>query len=174
MTQYNSSSSGSSPHDAGPWPGAISRQVRVSASAILAGAALAACASTPLTPSASASLTRAPCADVSFPIYFAKGSDQLSDPARQAIQAGHAQVRACQVREVDVFGLTSMDGPADQSLQLSQRRAAVVAQALADSGLPRPLFDVQGLGASGARTAKGAPAMLQRKTMVVIRVGAPA
>ncbi len=146
---------------------------RVLATATLTGAALTAC-STPLTPSASASLTRAPCADVSFPIYFAKGSDQLSDPARQAILAGQAQVRTCQVREVDVFGLTGVDGPTGDSLDLSRRRASVVAQALAASGLPRPLFDVQGLGASGARTAKGAPALLQRKTVVVIHVSTSA
>jgi outer membrane protein OmpA-like peptidoglycan-associated protein len=55
-------------------------------------------------------------------------------------------------------------------LALSKRRAANVAQALAAAGLPEPLFDVEGLGASTARTAKGAPAMLQRKTLVVIQV----
>ena len=127
---------------------------------------------TPAPPPASA--LRPPCTDVNFPIYFAKGSDQLTDPARQAIAAGRAQLGACQVREVDVFGLADMDGPAASNLDLSRRRAAVVAQALAATGLPRPLFDVKGLGESDARTAQGAPKLLERKATVVIRVGAPA
>jgi len=110
------------------------------------------------------------CSSTNFPIYFAKGSDVLSDQARAAIRAGADMVRTCQVREVDIFGLTSADGPAAVDLALSKRRAANVAQALAAAGLPEPLFDVEGLGASTARTAKGGPAMLQRKTLVVIQV----
>lgn len=111
-----------------------------------------------------------PCADVDFPIYFAPGSDQLSEPARQAVAAGAAQVKGCRIDEVDVYGLADADGAADQNLELSRRRAAVVAQALAASGLPAPLFDVKGLGTSSARTARGRPALLQRKTEVLIRV----
>jgi OOP family OmpA-OmpF porin len=110
------------------------------------------------------------CASTRFPIYFATGSDVLSDQAHAAIRAGADLVRACQVREVDIFGLTDADGPASVDLALSKRRAANVAQALAAAGLPEPLFDVEGLGASTARTAKGRPAMLQRKTLVVIQV----
>jgi OOP family OmpA-OmpF porin len=110
------------------------------------------------------------CAAARFPIYFAKGSDGLSDQARAAIRAGADLVRSCQVREVDIFGLADADGPAAVDMALSKRRAANVAQALAAAGLPEPLFDVQGLGASTARTAKGRPAMLQRKTLVVIQV----
>jgi OOP family OmpA-OmpF porin len=110
------------------------------------------------------------CAPARFPIYFAKGSDTLSDQAREAIRAGADLVRTCQVREVDIFGLADADGPASVDLDLSKRRAANVAQALAAAGLPEPLFDVQGLGASNARTATGRPAMLQRKTLVVIQV----
>ncbi len=110
------------------------------------------------------------CADVNFPIYFATGSDVLSDPAHQAILAGAGEVKGCRVREVDVFGLADVDGAASQNLALSRRRAQVVAAALAASGFPQPLFDVKGLGESNARTATGAPAMLQRKTLVVIHV----
>ena len=113
------------------------------------------------------------CAHVKFPIYFARASDVLSDPAHQAIIAGAAEVKGCRVKEVDVFGLADMDGPAGRNLELSRRRAQVVAQALAASGFPPPLFDVKGLGESNAHTAAGAPAMLQRKTLVVIQVAKP-
>jgi peptidoglycan-associated lipoprotein len=110
------------------------------------------------------------CAPARFPIYFAKGSDAVSDQAREAIRAGADLVRSCQVREVDIFGLAEGDGSAAVDLALSKRRAANVAQALEAAGLPEPLFDVQGLGASNARTAAGRPAMFQRKTLVVIKV----
>jgi OOP family OmpA-OmpF porin len=110
------------------------------------------------------------CATARFPIYFAKGSDELSDQARDAIRGGADLVRTCKVTEVDVFGLTSADGSVSVDLALSKRRAANVAQALAAAGLPEPLFDVEGLGASTARTAHGGRAMLQRKTLVVIQV----
>jgi len=133
--------------------------------AILAIATLPGCAMGPK-PSALVST----CATARFPIYFAKGSDELSDQARQAIRAGADLVRTCQVREVDIFGLTGADGSAAVDLDLSKRRAANVAQALEAAGLPEPLFDVKGLGASTARTATGRPEMLQRKTLVVIQV----
>jgi len=137
------------------------------ASAMLAAiGGLQGCASEPKPASAVAST----CSAARFPIYFAKGSDVLSDQARAAIRAGADLVRTCQVREVDIFGLADADGPAAVDLALSKRRAANVAQALAAAGLPQPLFDVQGLGASTARTAQGRPAMLQRKTLVVIQV----
>jgi len=118
-------------------------------------------------------VTAKTCATARFPIYFARGSDELSDQAHEAIRAGADLVRSCQVREVDVFGLASADGTAAVDLDLSKRRAANVAQALAAAGLPAPLFDVEGLGASTARTATGRPAMFQRKTLVVIEVASP-
>jgi outer membrane protein OmpA-like peptidoglycan-associated protein len=134
--------------------------------AVMGGGALSSCAMGPQPAPAMAST----CASARFPIYFAKGSDVLSEQARAAIRAGADLVRTCKVREVDIFGLTSADGSASVDLDLSKRRAANVAQALAAAGLPEPLFDVQGLGASTARTATGGPAMLQRKTLVVIQV----
>ena len=148
---------------------AAGRAARLPIAAALLASALAGCANTPVAPRLSSG-SGPVCADVSFPIYFATGSDQLTDPARQAISAGQAQAHGCAVREVDVFGLADADGPSGRNMDLSRRRASAVAQALVATGLPRPLFDVQGLGESGARTARGAPAMLQRKTLVVIHV----
>ncbi len=138
----------------------------VAAAGVLAITMFSGCASGP-TPN---NLVASHCAAARFPIYFAKGSDVLSDQARAAIRGGADLVRTCHVREVDIFGLAEADGPASVDLALSKRRAANVAQALAAAGLPEPLFDVEGLGASTARTATGRPAMLQRKTLVVIQV----
>lgn len=136
------------------------------------GALVAGCASAPR-PIAVRAVAPV-CADVNFPIYFAKGSDQLSDPAHQAILAGAAQVKACKVSEVDVLGLADIDGPAAANQALSRRRASIVAQALITAGMPAPLFDVEGLGASGARTVHGRRAILQRKAEVDIHIAPPA
>jgi hypothetical protein len=113
------------------------------------------------------------CADVNFPIYFAKGSDQLSEPAHQAILAGAAEVKTCTVSEVDVLGLADLDGPAAANQALSRRRASIVAQALIAAGMPAPLFDVEGLGEAGARTVHGRRTILQRKAEVDIHIAPP-
>jgi outer membrane protein OmpA-like peptidoglycan-associated protein len=139
-----------------------------------------ACASTGLTLSACADMSprvsraaaRATCADQTFPIYFEGGSDQLTAAARQELAYVAAQVKGCRLGEVEVLGLADADGPDARSLELSKRRAAVVAQALAASGLPAPVFDVEALGKLGSRTRSGVPAPLHRRTEVVIHASA--
>jgi outer membrane protein OmpA-like peptidoglycan-associated protein len=149
----------------------ISAWARGAALAGLVGAVAAGCATAPRPIAVRAA---APvCADVNFPIYFAKGSDTLSEPAHQAILAGAAQVKTCKVSEVDVLGLADVDGPAAANQALSRRRASTVAQALIAAGMPAPLFDVEGLGESGARTVHGHRAILQRKAEVDIHIAPP-
>ncbi len=127
---------------------------------------LAGCASTPLKPMPVAS--RPACTDLVFPIYFAQGSDQLTSTAGQVIGSEAALVRGCRIGYVNVLGLTDAAGGAAQNLDLSRRRAATVAKALASAGLPAPKFEVNGAGETGALTDKGRPVPLRRKTEVVI------
>ena len=110
------------------------------------------------------------CADVRFPIYFAENSNQLTDPARQALGVAAAQVRACHIAYVSVIGLTDSVGLAKDNIELSRQRATAVAQALAAAGLPTPKFEVRGLGEAGATTKSGNPVPLRRRTDVVIHV----
>jgi peptidoglycan-associated lipoprotein len=119
-------------------------------------------------PSASLATSRPACTDVTFPIYFAEGSDELTPVAAQVIQTQAAVVRGCRIGYVSVLGLTDANGGSAQNLALSQRRAASVARALAAAGLPAPKFEVSGQGESGALTDKGRPVPLRRKTEVVI------
>ena len=120
----------------------------------------------PLTPLAAAA--RPVCTDVVFPIYFAQGSDELTPAASQLIGVQAQQVHGCRIGYVSVLGLTDAGGPAAKNLQLSKRRAANVAQALASAGLPAPKFEVNGAGETGALTDNGHPVPLRRKTEVVI------
>jgi peptidoglycan-associated lipoprotein len=137
---------------------------------LLASAVLASCA----TPSKPVRISGPPppavaCVDLNFPIYFEKGSDQLTLPARQEITYAAARVKGCLLGAVEVLGLADADGAAHRNLVLSRRRAMVVAEALAADGLPAPTFDIEAIGKSGATTEAGEPEPLRRKTEVVIR-----
>ena len=108
------------------------------------------------------------CMSFNFPIYFETGSDRLTREALQLINDSSAQVRACQVAEVQVTGLADADGSAERNLALSQRRAVAVTQALAARGYPSPTFDINAAGAAGATTAVGM-APLRRRAEVNVR-----
>ena len=128
--------------------------------------ALGGCMSAPLKPMATAA--RPTCTDQVFPIYFAEGSDQLTQGAFQVIGDQAAVVRGCRIGYVSVLGLTDAAGGATHNLDLSKRRAVTVAHALAAAGLPAPKFEVSGVGESGAVSDSGHPVPLRRKTEVVI------
>lgn len=111
------------------------------------------------------------CHDTNFPIYFDRGSDQLTADARTLISAVGVQMKACRVASAEVVGLAGAGGPTEQaSLELSRRRADVVGRALADAALPVPKIDLLAEGASGAVTPRGRPEPLRRRTEVIIHV----
>jgi len=113
------------------------------------------------------------CSNVSFPIYFEKGSDQLTASARAVVDASVEQVRGCRVSQIEVLGLADADGPRLRNLELSRRRAHTVAQALQGDGLPTPVFDIEAIGEAGAKAADGRPEPLRRRTEVVIHANPP-
>ena len=113
------------------------------------------------------------CTDFTFPIYFASGSDQVPAAALQVIRQNAAQVKACKVAQVAVTGLADAEGSAERNLELSRRRAATVAKALAAAGYPAPTFDVAAGGEAGAATAAGT-APLRRRTEVSVKFASTA
>ena len=133
---------------------------------------LAGCARPPAPKPAPAVAVAAPapiCNDFSFPIYFETGSDQLSTAAMQVVSESAERVRGCDVTEVQLLGLADASGTARANLELSRRRAASVAAALAAAGLPQPAFDIGAAGQVGAVAPGGKPEPLRRRTEVVIR-----
>ena len=113
-------------------------------------------------------VTAPACTDFSFPIYFASGSDRVPAAALQVIEQNAAMVKACRVAEVSVTGLADAEGSPERNLELSRRRAATVARALAARGYPAPRFEVAAAGEAGAATAAGA-APLRRRTEVSVK-----
>jgi outer membrane protein OmpA-like peptidoglycan-associated protein len=113
------------------------------------------------------------CQDVTFPIYFAEWSDQLTDSAKQVLVTAARQVRGCKIGYVSVIGLTDAKGTPADNLELSKRRAQVVASTLQNAGLPAPKFEVRGLGEIGSVTPHGKDVPMRRETEVVIHALPP-
>ena len=109
------------------------------------------------------------CQDFTFPLYFRTGSEQLTPEGLQVIDNYSSRVRACPVAELRVNGLADAEGGAAANLELSQRRAASVAQILTTRGYPTPSFDVGAQGAAGATTAAGRAEPLRRRAEVSVR-----
>jgi outer membrane protein OmpA-like peptidoglycan-associated protein len=83
------------------------------------------------------------------------------------------QVKGCRIGYVSVLGLTDSKGSAPDNLELSRRRAQMVASALQSAGLPAPKFEIRGLGEIGSVTPHGKEVPLRRKTEVAIHALPP-
>lgn len=108
-----------------------------------------------------------PCAETTLPIYFSEGQARLTRPAQTLIRTTAANMRGCTIDRVRVVGLASATGGTQSNLSLSERRAVVVAQALADAGLPTPAFEVIAAGDAGAEQG-GVSEPVRRRVEVVI------
>ena len=77
---------------------------------------------------------------------FASGQATLTPAAAASVQALAAYLQAGPVPRVRIEGHTDSQGEAEANLQLSQRRAAAVRDALAAAGLPRSRLQAVGRG----------------------------
>ena len=135
---------------------------------VLAGLlAVAGCAETPWS---RGDLVAEPsaCAPQRFDIYFRDGEAQLTDAARHAIGLTATQLQGCDIRKVDVIGLADARGGPDANLDLSERRAVAVREALEAAGWPAPAFSLMVAGESGSVAADGASEPMRRRTEVVV------
>jgi len=134
---------------------------------LLGALALAGCAGTPWERS---DLVAEPsvCTPQRFDIYFRDGEAGLTDAARHAISLTATQLQACEIRKVDVIGLADARGGAEANLNLSERRALAVAEALQAAGWPAPAFSLVTAGESGSTTPGGANEPMRRRTEVLV------
>ena len=135
---------------------------------VLAGLlAVAGCAETPWS---RGDLVAEPsaCAPQRFDIYFRDGEAQLTDAARHAIGLTATQLQGCDIRKVDVIGLADARGGPDANLDLSERRAVAVREALEAAGWPAPAFSLMVAGESGSVAADGASVPMRRRTEVLV------
>ena len=108
------------------------------------------------------------CAPQRFEVYFRDSEAGLTEAARQAIGLTATKLQDCEIRKVDVIGLADARGGPTANLNLSQRRALAVAEALAAGGWPSPVFTLVGAGDTGAVTVAGANEPMRRRTEVLV------
>lgn len=135
---------------------------------VLVGLAAAGCSLAPTLKRSDIVAEPSHCTAQRFEVYFAENEARLTDAARQAIGLTATQLQGCAIRKVQVLGLADATGVTSANQGLSERRAAVVADALAASGWPAPAFEVGGAGDQGAVTASGASEPLRRRTEVLV------
>ncbi|WP_240902706.1 OmpA family protein [Caulobacter sp. SLTY] len=139
---------------------------------MLAGAALAACASTNTPKTQVARFT--PCEDINVAIYFDSGSAAVSRDGRAVLRGAAKQAEGCKVNGVDVIGLADAVGAPDANLALSEKRAASVTKTLQSYGLTNVRVAAAGdAGAvipTGSQTTVAAP--MRRRADVILRLSA--
>ena len=134
---------------------------------ILGALAVAGCAGAPLERS---DLVAEPsvCTPQRFDVYFRDSEAGLTDAARHAISLTATQLQACDIRKVEVVGLADARGGPTANLDLSQRRALAVAEALEAAGWPSPAFTLVGAGEAGSTAPGGANEPMRRRTVVMV------
>jgi len=132
----------------------------------LIGLGLTGCAS--MKPATPLVTTAAVCQPQRFEVYFADSQAGLTRPAHQAIAMRADRLKGCDIRSVKVMGLADARGGAAANLSLSERRAQSVVEALAATGWPAPVFEVEAVGDEGATTAAGVREPLRRRTEVLV------
>ena len=146
--------------------------------AAIAGTVLAGCAQAPSkpqpapTPPVAVALPPV-CADMSFPVYFATASQDLTPAAKGVISDAAARVKGCVLGRTEVIGLADATGSSAANLTLSRRRGQAVARALSAAGLPAPAANVEAFGQTGATTPAGDPEPLRRRVEVIVRAAPP-
>ena len=111
------------------------------------------------------------CGPKRFDIYFADGQASLTEAARHAIGLTATQLQGCEIRKVNVIGLADARGGPTANLDLSERRAMAVTEALEAAGWPAPVFSLIVAGESGSTTPSGASEPMRRRTEVLIDAG---
>ena len=137
--------------------------------ALGAALAVAGCALTPGVRDRSAVVVEPnACTPQRFDVYFRDGEAGLTDAARHAIGLTATQLQGCEIRKVNVIGLTDARGGPTANLDLSERRALAVTEALEAAGWPSPVFSLIVAGESGSVTADGASEPMRRRTEVLV------
>ena len=135
----------------------------------LGASVLAGCSLTPKTPERADIVAEpSPCAEKRFEVYFAEAEARLTTAALQAIGLTATQLQPCEIKRVRVIGLADASGATADNMDLSQRRAVAVAEALVAAGWPTPAFELEAVGAEGAVTAQGTNEPMRRRTEVVV------
>jgi outer membrane protein OmpA-like peptidoglycan-associated protein/outer membrane protein W len=110
------------------------------------------------------------CPTSAFVIYFEWDRSNLNQAALETIDAAVTRVRECNLANVVVVGHTDTSGSAQYNIGLSERRAAVVRDALAARGIAAQAITTEARGETdlAQATRDGVREPLNRRTAVTI------
>ncbi|RZS30687.1 OmpA family protein [Corticibacter populi] len=112
--------------------------------------------------------------DLSGKILFATDSSELSDDANAVIAKVSTLLIDIQISHLRLDGHTDNQGRAAYNLELSERRAAMVAKAMIANGIPTESIVVRGLGDTQPIADNGTEAGRSENRRVTIIVGTAA
>ena len=112
----------------------------------------------------------ATCPISQFVVYFEWDRSNLNQAALDVIDNAMTRARECALSTATIVGHTDTSGPAAYNIGLSQRRAAVVAEALSARGMPTELIVTEARGETDLAqpTRDGVREPLNRRTAVTI------
>jgi len=110
------------------------------------------------------------CPTSQFTVYFEWDRSNLNQAASEVIDQAVARARECNVGGIEIVGHTDTSGSDAYNMGLSERRAAVVRDALVARGLLASIMRTQALGEThlARQTADGVREPLNRRTAVTI------
>jgi outer membrane protein OmpA-like peptidoglycan-associated protein len=112
----------------------------------------------------------AACPTADFVVYFEWDRSNLNPAALETIDSAVRQAQACNLDAVVVVGHTDTSGSNEYNVGLSERRAAVVRDALAARGVPANVMRTEAHGETdlARATRDGVREPLNRRTAVTI------
>tara|TARA_Y100000052_G_scaffold26765_2_gene32383 strand:- start:7309 stop:7728 length:420 start_codon:yes stop_codon:yes gene_type:complete len=94
------------------------------------------------------------CQMVEATIYFAQGTDELSEFASDALKKALDDLSGCELAAINVIGYADAEGPSEQNLLLSERRAQSALDFVLSHGIEARHVEVAGGGDLIAKNAR--------------------
>ncbi len=107
------------------------------------------------------------CYERGFDIYFESWEADLNAAARATIAEMQRELAGCAIAKVRIVGLAGALGDEAANLDVSQRRAGAIADALEQGGWTRATFEILAVGEAGANSDLGAAPMRRRANVHV-------
>jgi len=113
------------------------------------------------------------CNDGSIDIYFNQWEYELNTFSREVLTKAQASLAGCRIEHVRIIGLADATAGDEQaSLEVSQKRAQTIADALEAGGWSRSSFELIAIGGRGA-VVDGVDTPMRRRANISVKASAP-
>ena len=141
--------------------------------AVILCAFLGACASPTASKVAAPSTTLTNCMPQKMVFYFGSWETALNELSQKEIRMVQSKLTGCSIDSVQIIGMAGAPGDVEANMDVSRKRAEIVADALAAGGWPRDRFTIEVHGEEGSTTADGLIKPMRRRAEVSVAASAP-